>query len=335
MNTPLEVGIVGCGGMGGGHLKAILSNPGFKLAAVCDVNPAAFDAVPKEVRRYGDAAEMFAGQRLDLATIVLPNYLYEPTVQLAADHGVNVLCEKPLGHNLGSCHRIIETARRQGIRGWVSSQRKYMTHFIAARERLAAMSIDFASVIFTYYWAPAFAGMGWRGDLQKSGGIAIIDSGWHVFDALYWIMGNPVSVFAQTSASRTAPGIDEKAAIQLRYPSGALANLTISYTVPQNTFEFLFTDQNKAVVITYDSLRCFDGGKLVESLEPDKKVEVMETMYSELLAAAEGEKATPYITSFEQAEEIMTVIDACYRSAATGEVVKLGSGSLGKTVTVI
>ena len=87
----------------------------------------------------------------------------------------------------------------------------------------------------------------------------MIDSGWHVFDALFWLMGNPSTVFAQLSPSRTNPEIDEKAAIQLRYPSGALANLTIGYTVPQNTFEFLFTDQDKAVVITYESMRYFEA----------------------------------------------------------------------------
>ena len=324
MSAPLSIGIVGCGGMGQNHVQAVLHNPGFKLAAVCDVNPAAFEAVPREVPRYSEAREMFKDHRLDLATLVLPNYLYEPTVELAATHGVSVLCEKPLGQNLASCERILETARKHGIRGWVSSQRKYLPHFIAAREKLAGMEIDFVNVVFTYYWAPAFGSMGWRGDVKKSGGIAIIDSGWHVFDALHWLMGKPASVFAQVSASRAEPGVDEKAAIQLRYPSGALGNLTISYTAPQNTFEFLFTDGNKAVVITYDNCRYFEGGSLVASDEPKEKVNVMEAMYAELLAAAgQGAKA-PYITTFDQAGQIMSVIDAAYRSAASGQLVKLG-----------
>ena len=325
MTPPFNLGIVGCGGMGNSHVQAALRDSAFKLAAVCDVNPSAFAGVPAEVPRYANADEMFQNQRLDIATLVLPNHLYESNVQLAARHGVNVLCEKPLGQNLASCRSILDTARAHNIRGWVSSQRKYLPHFLVAREKLATLSIDFVNVVFTYYWAQAFSGMGWRGDLQKSGGIAVIDSGWHVFDALLWLMGNPVTVFAQLSSSRTTPGIDEKAAIQLRYPSGALANLTISYAVPQNTFEFLFTDQDKAVVITYDSMQYFEGGSLIDSFEPREKVELMDCMYRELSKALSEPGTESYITTFAQAEAIMTVIDACYRSAASGQVVKFTS----------
>ena len=152
-----------------------------------------------------------------------------------------------------------------------------------------------------------------------------VESGWHVFDALYWLMGNPATVFAQLGASRTRPEVDEKAAIQLRYPSGALANLTISYTVPQNTFEFLFTDQQKAVVITYDEARFFEGGLLTESTKEEGKFDVMDRMYAELLGVLREPNAMPYLTSFEQGGEIMAVVDACYRSAASGEVVKLAT----------
>jgi len=323
MTHPFNLGIVGCGGMGNAHVQAALRDPDFKLAAVCDVNPEAFAGIPEGVPRYTSADEMFQKQRLDIATLVLPNYLYEGTVKLAARHGVNVLCEKPLGHTLASCRCMIDIAREHHIRGWVSSQRKYLPHFVVAREKLATLPIDFVNVMFTYYWGQAFSGMGWRGDLQKSGGIAVIDSGWHVFDALLWLMGNPVTVFAQLASSRTAPGVDEKAAIQLVYPSGALANLTISYTVPQNTFEFLFTAQEKAVVITYDSMRYIEGGRLIDSVEPAKSFELIDAMYRELSKALGEPETAPYITTFTQAETIMTVIDACYRSAASGQVVKL------------
>jgi predicted dehydrogenase len=323
MTSPLKIGIVGCGGMGNGHVQAVLRNPDFELVAACDVNPAALDTIPAHVPRFSEAAEMFSRVPMEMVTLVLPNYLYEPTVMMAAEHGVNVFCEKPLGTDLASCRRIVETARTRGIRGWVSSQRKYLPQFLAAREKLALLSVDFVSVVFTYYWAPAFTSMGWRGDRKKSGGVAVIDSGWHVFDVLSWLMGNPQTVFAQLGASRTVPDIDEKAAIQLRYPSGALANLTISYAVPKNTFEFLFTDRDKAVTITYEAMQYFEGGKLINSVEPEEQLETMDAMYATLFTAVRQTTASPFITTLEQAEAIMTVIDACYRSAASGQMVKL------------
>jgi predicted dehydrogenase len=324
---PVKIGVVGCGGMGNAHVQAVLRNPAFEVVAVCDVNPDAFGNVPAQVPRYSDAGEMFAKHPMELATLVLPNFLYEPTVQMAARHGVNIFCEKPLGTDLASCRRILATAREHGVRGWVSSQRKYLPHFLAARERIGKLSVDFINVVFTYYWSAAFASMGWRGDRRKSGGVAVIDSGWHVFDALFWLMGQPSAVFAQLGASRRTPEIDEKAAIQLRYSSGALANLTISYTVPKSTFEFLFTDEDKAVTITYNAMNYFEGGKLIEAVEPKEPFEVMDAMYAVLLTAVRKTDPAPYLTTLEQAEQIMAVIDACYRSAETGTLVRLGSGN--------
>jgi predicted dehydrogenase len=322
-SAPLKIAIVGCGAMGNTHLKSILRNPGLRLAGLCDVNPEAFTGAPAEVPRFSKMEELFEKVPLDLATLVLPNYLYESAVELAAKHKVNVLCEKPLGHNLESCRRILEIARRHGIRGWVSSQRKYMPHFIAAREKLAGFSVDFINVIFTYYWEPAFRGMGWRGDREKSGGVAVIDSGWHVFDALQWLMGRPESVFAQLSFTRQAPTIDDKAAIQLRYPSGTLANLTISYTTPKDTFDFLFTDHDRALQITYQHMQYFEGGKLVESIEAKGGLEMIDAMYATLLQAIEEPGKPAYITTFDQAESIMRAIDGAYRSAAEGILVRL------------
>jgi predicted dehydrogenase len=309
--------------MGAAHVKAIEGNPAYKLVAVCDANPDAFKEMPADVPRYADAADMLKEHQLDLATLVLPNFLYEPTVKIAAERGVNLLCEKPLGHNLASCRRMVEITRANGVRGWVSAQRKYLPQFLAAREKLASFTIDFVSVTFTYYWPPAFGAMGWRGDRQKSGGIALIDTGWHAFDALYWLLGDPETVFTQISPSRSSPDIDEKAAVQLRYPSGTLANMTLSYTTPKNTFEFIFTDRDKAVVVTYDAMEYFEGGQLKDMVKPKEGADVMSAMYGTLLQAIREPESKFYITTFEQAESIMKVIDVCHRSAAAGKVVGL------------
>ena len=95
--------------------------------------------------------------------------------------------------------------------------------------------------------------------------------------------------------------------------------------MPQNTFEFLFTDQDKAVVVTYESMRYFEGGRLIDTFEPKEKVELMDSMYVELAKALSAPGTAPYITTFAQAESIMKVVDACYRSAVSGQVVKLTS----------
>ena len=79
------------------------------------------------------------------------------------------------------------------------------------------------------------------------------------------------------------------------------------------------------MVITYDSMRYFEGGRLIESVEPKEEIDCMGSMYSELSKALIAPGTAPYITTFAQAEAIMKVTDACYRSAACGQVVKIGN----------
>ena len=56
----------------------------------------------------------------------------------------------------------------------------------------------------------------------------------------------------------------------------------------------------------------------------------MDSMYVELSKALANPTASHYITTFMQAGEIMKVIDACYRSAATSKIIQL---DYSKTIT--
>jgi len=123
----------------------------------------------------------------------------------AAKQGGERAVREAAGHNLASCERIIEIARAHGVRGWVSAQRKYLPHFIAARKKLAQLPVDFIDVGFTYYWPPAFGAMGWRGGPSEEWRHRADrhQAGMHSM-RFHWMVGEPVSVFAQLGAF--APG---------------------------------------------------------------------------------------------------------------------------------
>jgi len=321
-SNKLRVAVVGCGGMGAHHVKTLAAHPAFELVAGCDVNPAALGNLPAAAARYADAAEMFEKHKLDLVSLILPNHLYEPMVALAAAHGACVFTEKPFGHTLSSCRAMIATLQAAGLRGWVGGQRKYAKHFREARDLLRDMPLDFVNVLFTYFWGPAFGDPGWRGDRARSGGVAVIDSGWHVLDALSWLVGDPDAVVCQLSYLKSHPDIDDKAAIQLRYPSGAIGSVVISYTLPRSAMELTFAAGRRSLCLDYNALVAFDDARETQRIKARKDEPMFMAMYGEL-ARAFGGDASAYVTDLARAERIMQVVDACYRSAEQGTAIEI------------
>lgn len=319
----IRAGVIGCGGMGQHHVKTLAAHPAFELVAGCDISPEAFENLPDDAARYDAADAMFAAHEFDLVSLILPNCLYEPMTKLAAAHGACVFTEKPFGHTLASARATIDALEAAGLRGWVGGQRKYAKHFIQARDLVGEMQPDFVNVIFTYFWAPAFADPRWRGDRARSGGVAVIDSGWHVLDLLDWFLGGPEAVSAQLSFLATHPDIDDKAAIHLRYPSGTMASVVISYTLPKAAMELAFAAGHRSLYLDYEHLSVFEGRDEAIRVDADPKDALFPAMYDELARAFAGD-ASAYVTDLRRAERIMQVVDACYRSAESGQPVVLG-----------
>ena len=318
----IRAGVIGCGGMGTAHVKTLAEHKAFELAAGCDINPEALKNLPEGVPGYASAKEMLAKHKLDLVSIIVPNHLYEPMVKLACRHGACVFTEKPFGHTLASCRRMIRALEAAGLRGWVGAQRKYAKHFQKARELLRKMPLDFVNLVFTYFWGPAFSDPGWRGDRARSGGVAVIDSGWHALDALSWFVGDPDAVFCQLTFLETRRDIDNIAAVQLHYPSGTIGSAVISYTQPRSMMDFTFSSQRKNLYLGYGGLTLHEDHQETLKIEAEPNEPIFVTMYDELARAYRGARSA-YVTDMHRAERIMQVVDACYRSAKTGRAVRL------------
>ena len=310
-----RVGVIGCGGMGSHHVRTLAEHEAFELVAGCDIHLDALNNLPPGAARYQDPEVMFERHKLDLVCLILPNHLYERMVKLACMYGADVFTEKPFGHSLESCRAMIAALEAAGRRGWVGGQRKYSGHFRTARDILCAMRVDFIHVLFTYFWGPAFTDPGWRGDRARSGGVAVIDSGWHVLDLLSWLVGDADAAFCQLSYLKSHPDIDDKAALQLHYPSGAVATVTISYTLPRSQLEMTFAAGRESLHLNYDGLTLYDGPKDTMSVPATRDEPLFRRMYDELVKARAGSPAA-YVTDMHRAERIMAVVDACYRSAA-------------------
>jgi predicted dehydrogenase len=139
-NDRLNVGMIGIGGMGGGHLNRCLGHGGVRVVAVCDVDAqrcrSARDRVHAKYAEdmksgtytgcteYGDFRDLLARDDIDAVVIATPDHWHTLISIAAARAGKDIYCEKPLTLTIGEAKRIIEVVRQCGTVFQTGSQQR-------------------------------------------------------------------------------------------------------------------------------------------------------------------------------------------------------------------
>jgi len=117
----LNHAVIGCGGMGKGHIKYVLKDVDkgiARLAALCDVDSehlaSAVKLGGKGCKAYSDFRELLAEEDIDVAHIVTPPHWHALQAKAAAEAGADVWCEKPMTRTIAEGTPVIESIRRTG-----------------------------------------------------------------------------------------------------------------------------------------------------------------------------------------------------------------------------
>ena len=98
---PLRTGILGCGHIAKRHAAILAGLKHVQLVAFCDSVLESADAFKQqfangEAKVFQDCQSLFAEMDLDLVYICLPPFAHSNEVDLACQHGVHFLIEKPI-----------------------------------------------------------------------------------------------------------------------------------------------------------------------------------------------------------------------------------------------
>lgn len=184
------------------HLKAIKAT-GNNLVAALDN----FDSVgvldsyfPKtdffvEFERFDRHVEKLKLQNvhLDYVTVCSPNYLHDAHIRFGLRHNADVICEKPIVLNPWNIDALAEIERETGRRVFTILQLRLHPSVVALRDLVTkAAAGERFSVDLDYITARGnWYQFSWKGDVNKSGGIAT-NIGVHFFDMLLWVFGGVI-----------------------------------------------------------------------------------------------------------------------------------------------
>ena len=181
------------------HLRAI-RDTGHRLVAALDKHDNAgildsyFPAADffTEFERFDRHIEKLrrAGQPIDYLVVCSPNYLHDAHIRFGLRIGAHVICEKPLVLNPWNVDALRDIELETGRKIYTILQLRLHPAIIELQNRIAAAAPHIIhEVDLTYITARGnwyFAS--WKGDLEKSGGIAT-NIGIHFFDMLSWVFG--------------------------------------------------------------------------------------------------------------------------------------------------
>ena len=99
MDKKFGVAVIGYGGMGGWHVKRLLSlkDEGIELRGVYDIKPERNQAAEEAgVHAYASREELLSDPSIDLVTVAIPNDMHHEVCIDAMRHGKHVVSEKPV-----------------------------------------------------------------------------------------------------------------------------------------------------------------------------------------------------------------------------------------------
>ena len=342
-------GIIGCGNIGPIHAAAIAEVRGAKLVGVADVR---LETAEKLAGQYGAAAfdnykEMLKRPDIQAVSLCVPSGMRAEIAVDIAKAGKHILSEKPLDVTTKRIDTIINAADKAGVNLGCIFQSRFAEG--AEQIRTAVEQGRFGKLVLgdayiKWFRSQAYYDSGaWRGTWKFDGGGALMNQGIHYIDLLQWFMGPVKSVYARTAlVAHERLEVEDLATAILEFENGAqgvIEGSTAIWPGHPARIEIHGTEGSAAM----------EDGKVVswkfsKARPVDKKIEAamagdsaLGSGASDPLSGLKIEGHRRQIDDFTKAIQAgrppaiqgregrlaVALIEAIYKSAKTGKVVKL------------
>jgi predicted dehydrogenase len=300
----LKVGIVGLGYWGPNLLRGLIEQPSVEVSYICDRDEARLASF---ARRYPGAtatssyADLLEDPQLDAILIATPVFTHFELAAAALRSGKHTFVEKPLAPSTAEVNELIELAEERDLRLMCGQ-----TFLYSPPVREVKRLIDTEELGDIYFISSSRVNLG----LHQRDVSVIWDLGPHDFSILlHWLEEMPESI-AATGRDSIVPGVYDVAFMSLRFPSGLVANVELSWLAPSKLRRTAIVGSNKMVVYedgTPEPVRVFDRGVVYRDPE---------TFGEYQLSYRSGDIRSPQISA---TEPLVTELAEFVRLIATGE----------------
>lgn len=210
----INVGVIGTGGISGGHFKAYQQLPNVKIIGVADIVPERAKAAAERwgvEKWFTDYNELLAMPKLHGVSVCTFNQAHRAPVVAALEAGKHVLVEKPMAATLEDATEMVRAAKRTGKILQVGFWPRFGYEWQTAREMVRSGALG------DIYYAQAIGGGRRRipgGSFLKratAGSGTIADIGCYDLDRFLFVTDHPkptrISAIASDKLGKALPNV--------------------------------------------------------------------------------------------------------------------------------
>lgn len=342
----IRAAVVGCGRVSRtAHYDNLRENEDFDFVAVCDIDKERADhwAAHNNVQAYYSFEEMLKNENLDIVSINVPNALHPQLATIAANHGVNVIAEKPLGLDPQECRDLIALCDAKNVRLFSVMQNRFNDTNLLLKDALEKGRFgQLLSAHVTVRWNRSQAyydeDNGWRGTKTLARGV-FTNQCIHYVDTMQWLIDSaPVSAYAKMSTALRQTDVETHGSGIVSFQNGVIGGFDLTIlNYPE--------DREGSITVLGEKGSVKIGGKSMNKVlewtfadkDPDVDDKIFDVDYepptvygfghTELYRRigrilAHGDESNGVPDGAEGLKSVV-ILDALYRSAETGLAVEI------------
>lgn len=345
--APFRFALAGCGAISRAHIESIQKMEDARLVAVWSRTPQKAQAAAETwgVEWEERLESLVSRDDVDALIVCTPSGFHLEPALAAIEAGKHVVVEKPLEVTEERCRRIVQAAEANGVQVGVIFQSRFAPANQAARQALVEGRfgrIVMGDAYVKWYRPQSYYDSGaWRGTWELDGGGALMNQAIHAVDLLLWLMGpvERVAAYSDCLAHRGIEVEDTLAAV-LRFSSGAMGVIQATTSVfPGYPKRIEVHGDRGGVVLIDDAVAAWH-----EDGKSEPNAQMIERYGSQGLSGAASDpmaisfdnhqrqledfvravrEGRPPLVDGREGMRAVELVRAIYRSAATGEEVRL------------
>jgi predicted dehydrogenase len=317
------------------HLLTLQNHPKAEVVAAGNLHAGSLQRLVQQFgipKAYTDFAAMAADPDIDAVVIGLPNYLHAPVTIQMLEAGKDVLCEKPMATTVAEAEKMVEAAQRTGRKLMIAHMWRFDREILWLRDlvtsgKLGKVFKAKSHAIWLYEGPPPDR---WFVQPQYAGGGVLADMGIHSIDTLRHVLGGarPTKVFATTGTVFEDIEVEDTATLILEFEGGIVGLIEAGwyhlYADGLEGYTQVYGTKGYARALPSE-LHTHVAGvwSVTQPRMPARKQQCDMPMYQAQMDHFLDcilEDREP-LTSGPECLWAMRVLEAAYRSAATGEAV--------------
>lgn len=336
MSNKINVGIIGTGTIAKSHMRELAACAEAEVIAAADVSRDALEAFTSEFgidQSFADYRELLTMETLDAVIVSTPPFAHCEIVVAASEAGKHVLCEKPMCMNVLEAQKMVDAARKAGVKLAVCHGRSRA----GVRAQKARQLIDDGLLGALYHVRVShyrrrgrpgldiFQNSKWFLDSSKAGGGVTYDMMCYDLDLVLYLLGGASAVTVSASMFHGIDGtqsypfrfdVEEQSTVFVRFQNGVSAVFEQAWASHMDRGDGvrLFGSHGG---VHFDPFTLYTHRNGTEVNEPIELSEKPRESFDAHFVRACLNDLEPLSTG-EDGLKVMQIIEAAFQSALTG-----------------